>query len=119
MRAFIDADQGPLQEFCAAIRPICFARQSRADDVSPVTFLSAESLMNARSFHEPSPLMSPPTVGVNGSPDDTLPIAVRLNPFTLLPVCTMNRCRGVNRSCDHSAMRGSPSVLASNPRVRA
>jgi hypothetical protein len=40
----------------------------------------AGSKMNARSLREPSPLMSEPTSGVNGAPDDTRAVAVTSSP---------------------------------------
>src|SRR5689334_2087149 len=73
--AFIDANHGPTQLLRPASVPVCDARQSRTDDgplvirsfrpcESAASLTCAGSNTNARSPNQPSPLTSPPTVGV-------------------------------------------------------
>ena len=86
--AFIVAVHGPTQLLRAASWPSCCSRQSRAElepvlsrlfnaastcvtSAAPEGFGALGSKTNARSPPWPSPLMSPPTTGVNRSPDDT------------------------------------------------
>src|SRR5690348_9423441 len=75
-----DGVHGPRQLLRAATLPICAVRQSRTRDgalarsvcIADATAGSLAVLgskMNARSLRAPSPLMSPPTIGVNGAPE--------------------------------------------------
>src|SRR5439155_252823 len=80
------ACQGPVHELRAAIPPSWRRRHLRMADGAvassacmpfaiAVSAVSAGLKMKARSFLAPSPLMSDPTIGVNGAPDMKLPIA--------------------------------------------
>src|SRR5690349_7359150 len=76
---FIVAYQGPAQLFRPTIVPICGARRSRAGPLLKRAFnpfatvgsVVADAGLNtkARSFENPSPLMSPATIGVYAKPD--------------------------------------------------
>src|SRR5471030_229939 len=82
--AFIIPYHGPTHPLRCAIVPICRKRQSRAalgpfcskafNPFATDAFVAAAAglKMNARSLDEPSPLMSPATVGVNVKPDVAL-----------------------------------------------
>src|SRR5256886_17603714 len=48
--------------------------------VIAVSAVNAGLKLKARSFFSPSPLMSDPTIGVNGAPDKKLPIALTSSP---------------------------------------
>src|SRR3954462_4650702 len=121
----MDAFHGPLQEFCLAMRLSCDVRHdaTRSDDVAMSDWIAAcvdacaalgaltGPKTNARSFHDPSPLMSPPTSGVKRIPDARFVTAVSVKPPNCFPVWRMKRCRGVKASGVHSARRGSPAVV--------
>src|SRR6185312_16452818 len=75
-----DGVQGPRQLLRPATVPSCDVRQSRTLDgeLAINSFIAEASAgsavvaglnMNARSLCEPSPLMSPDTIGVNGAPE--------------------------------------------------
>ncbi len=83
-----EACHGPMQELRAAIPPSWRRRQLRMADGAvassacmpcaiAVSAVSTGSKIKARSFLAPSPLMSDPTMGVNGAPEVKLPIALR------------------------------------------
>src|SRR5215831_125423 len=106
---------GPTQLFRPAMLLIWRLRQWRAD-VEPLLNRSRSprdsavsatrdgSKMNARSFDDPSPLMSPATNGVYRSPDCTRPAAVMpiFPPKKTCAAWSVTWCRGVNACDDHS-----------------
>src|SRR5688572_14541115 len=71
------------------------------------------SKMNARSLREPSPLMSEPTSGVNGAPEETRPVAVTSRPRLTGQVSEpVIECRRSNELTDHSRTLGFDAVVA-------
>src|SRR5207302_11308427 len=86
-----EACQGPVHELRPAIPPSWRRRQLRMGDgaaassacmpfAMAVSAVRAGLKMKAQSFLAPSPLMSDPTIGVNGAPDMKLPIALTSSP---------------------------------------
>ena len=82
-----------------------------------VSAVVAGSNTKARSLRAPSPLISDPTVGVNGVPDVRRPMAViSMAPVIGYVTVPRNECRRSKLEVAHSRVFGSPAVLAAaNP----
>jgi hypothetical protein len=101
------------------MRAALLSMRRRIAFATPVSAVAEGSKMNARSLRAPSALTSDATIGVNGEPDESRPIAVSsspsLNGYVTVPT---NECRRSKLLGAHSRTLGSPAVVADeNPPV--